>query len=165
MFLIKAKCHIFCAFIKLLYKLIYGSRLRFGKGVTWRKGFSLMIDKKAAVSIGNGCFFNNYCSVNSNESVTIGNNCIFGENVKIYDHNHRFSQRDKPIKDQGFSNKPVVIGDNCWIGSNVTILKGVTVGEGCVIGAGAVISRDIPSHMLVRTGADVQLEEIRGKSI
>lgn len=104
-------------------------------------------------------FFNNDCSINSNQLIKIGG-VLFGENVKIYDHNHRFNEH-KPIKAQGFSNGAVTIGERCWIGSNVTILKGSEIGNNCVIGAGCVISGKVPDNSIVRLKQTVEIEEIQ----
>ena len=39
-------------------------------------GFSMMIGKTGKVSIGENCFFNNYCSINSLNNIYIGSNTI-----------------------------------------------------------------------------------------
>lgn len=44
---------------------------------------------------------------------------------------------------------PVKIGDNVWVGCNVTILPGVTIGDFSVIAAGSVVTKDVPSGVLV----------------
>ncbi len=36
-----------------------------------------------------------------------------------------------------------------WIGSNAVILPGVTIEDGAVIAAGAVVSKDVPSNVVV----------------
>ena len=105
-------------------------------------------------------FFNRGCSINCLESVEIGDNCIFGENVKIYDQNHRFAERNEIIRNQGYSIAPVNIGKGCWICSNAVILKGVTIGEHSVIGAGCVISQDVPAYSVVRNQMDLMVAEI-----
>ena len=133
----------------LIYRLIYKERLNCGKNVYARKGFIILIEEKGKVEIGDECFFNNYCSINSLIGVKIGNNCIFGENVHIYDHNHIYKDDEKPINEQGFSYGEVTIGDNSWIGSNVVILKGVHIGEHCVIGTGCIIYKDIPKGSVI----------------
>lgn len=97
----------------------------------------------AKIFVGKNCFFNNDCSIAANEMICIGDNNLFGENVKIYDHNHKFD-KDSLIKSQGYSNSSVTIGDNCWIGSNVVILKGTIIENNCVIGAGCIVSGIIP---------------------
>ena len=48
-----------------------------------------------------------------------------------------------------YKKAPVVIGDNVWIGANVTILPGVTIGDYVVVAAGAVVTKDVPSGVLV----------------
>lgn len=137
-------------FKKALFSMIYGKRLYYGKKFQFRKGFSLGIEDHGHIEIGDECFFNNYCSIVSQGNVRIGDGSIFGENVKIYDHNHRFNDLTKPIKVQGYSVGTVEIGKHCWIGSNVTILKGAKIGDNCVIGAGSVISGIIESGMIVK---------------
>lgn len=116
------------------------------------------------IMIGDHVFFNHNCSITSMESVTIGDNCIFGENVKIYDHNHRFS-RQCLIKDQGFSKGSITIGKNCWLASNVTILKGAKIGDNVVIGAGCTIDGEVPSNSLVKVRREYDVEAIRYRQI
>lgn len=160
MIVIKTWYHFSTIVKKLFLYLIYGSKLKIGKNTTWRRGFSVMKATDAKIEIGDNCFFNNDCSINSNHLIKIGRGVLFGENVKIYDHNHRFNEH-KPIKAQGFSNGTVTIGERCWIGSNVTILKGSEIGNNCVIGAGCVISGKVPDNSIVRLRQVVEIEEIR----
>ncbi|WP_353322104.1 acyltransferase [Apilactobacillus apinorum] len=98
-----------------------------------------------------------------NNRIEIGSNTIFGENVKIYDHNHRFNLKNKNISDQGFSNGTVKIGNNCWIGSNTTILKGSEIGDNVVIGAGMVIDSKIPSNTIVKRQSNYVINDIQYK--
>ena len=135
---------------KFLYKILYRKKIEIAKNVTWRRDFSVMIEKNGKLQIGKGCFFNNGCTIGVNKSVIIENGSIFGENVKIYDHNHRFADTTKSIKSQGYSNGMVHIGKHCWIGSNVCILKNADIGNNCVIGAGCVISEKIKDNTIVR---------------
>ena len=100
--------------------------------------------RSGGVYIGNNCFFNNYCTLASRAGITIGEGTIFGENVKVYDHNHCYKDVNEPIKYQGYTEAPIVIGKHCWIASNVVILKGVKIGDNCVIGAGCVVYKDVP---------------------
>lgn len=150
MILLKLYLHLKAYFYLFLYKIIYGKSFQFGRKVTFRKGFTLIIEgKEAEVSISDGVFFNNYCSVCSMNKIEIGKNTIFGENVKIYDHNHNYKNTSVLIKNQGFNSKPIIIGENCWIGSNVVILKGVKIGDNSVIGAGCVIFKDVESGSVI----------------
>ncbi|EHB7632159.1 acyltransferase [Escherichia coli] len=74
---------------------------------------------------------------------------MFGENVCIYDHDHRFDNRELLIREQGYTSSSVVIGNNVWIGSNSVILKGVSIGNNSVIAAGSVVFSDIPENTIM----------------
>ena len=119
-----------------------------------------MIGNNAKVEIGDNCFFNNDCSINSNSYVKIGGGSLFGENVKIYDHNHRFSNFDVSIKEQGFSIGKVVVGKHCWIGSNAVLLKGTEIGDNCVIGAGVIVNGKVPEGTIIKIADSNTYESI-----
>lgn len=134
---------------KVMYKIIFGKKLNIGKGTTWRDGFHVAIEG-GRIDIGSNCFFNHNCSINSLQYVSIGDGTIFGENVHIYDHNHRFRSEEESIKSQGYAVGETKIGSHCWLGTNVVVLKGVTIGDNCVIGAGIVVEEDVPAGSIVR---------------
>ena len=142
--------------LKMLeYKLEYGELFTVGKAFSFRKRFTVNINENGKLVIGNHVFFNNDCSINCKGKITVGDFCIFGENVKIYDHNHRFSTYEKKILDQGYMIKSVQIGDNCWIGSNVVILPGANIKPNSIIGAGCVISGEIPEGVIVTANREL----------
>ncbi len=161
MLILKLYYHIIAFIKKIFYKVIYGKHIKFGKGVSFRKGFSLIIDKNAYVEIGDNSFFNKFCAINALENISIGKNCLFGENVKIYDHNHIFKNKGVNIEDQGFKTGKIKIGDNCWFGTNVVVLKDVTVGENSVIGAGIVLNKDIESNSIAKLESNYKVEKIK----
>ena len=66
----------------------------------------------------------------------------------ITDFDHRISEVDVPIKDQGIVKTPVRIGPDCWIGTKVSVLRGTRVGRGSVLGAHAVVRGDIPEYSI-----------------
>ncbi len=155
--------HTKAAFKKAFLKIIYGKQIHFGKKTHFRRHFYLYIDKGGRVNIGDGCFFNNNVSINCLDSITIGKRCLFGENIKLYDQNHRFRDFSKPIAEQGFTTKPITIGDDCWICSNVTILQGVTIGDHSAIGAGCLIYKDVPPNTVVTADAHTAMRPIEQK--
>ncbi len=70
-----------------------------------------------------------------------------GKNVSIFTACHPL---DAASRDTGVEwAEPVTIGDSVWIGGNATILPGVTIGDNVVIGAGSVVTRNIPSGVVV----------------
>lgn len=85
---------------------------------------------------------------------------MFGENVKIYDQNHKFRDRTKLIREQGYSKGRVKIGSNCWICTNAVILKGVEIGDNCVIGAGCIIYHNIPANSVVKSNGGITVESL-----
>lgn len=101
MVLMKLYCHLVAEVKKAIYRIVNGNRVNFGRGFTFRKGFNLVVSKEGKVEIGENCFFNNGCSINCLNHIEIGEGSIFGEGVRIYDHNHRFADFSKPIKEQG----------------------------------------------------------------
>ena len=147
--IIKLKYHIFAAIKKIVYKIVFGSKVKIGKKTTWRSGFHIAIENGGKVVVENNCFFNHNCSLNAMELVTIGEGTIFGENVHVYDHNHRFSDESRNIKSQGYTTGATRIGKHCWLGTGVIVLKGVTIGDNCVIGAGVVVKEDVSANTVL----------------
>lgn len=164
MYITGIKNRISTIFTKFYYKICYNKNFVVGKHIHFRKNFLINIRENGKIKIGDNCFFNNYCSLNCLEYIDIGNDCIFGENVKIYDHNHRFNKTEL-IRKQGFKKDKIEIGNNCWIGSNVTILKGSKIGDGVVIGAGCVINENIESNSIVKVNQTLEVEKINRREI
>lgn len=160
MMLLKMVYHISALLKKAFYQILYGKHFSIGKKTTFRSNFSLMIGKEGHVSIGENCFLNKSCSINALNEIVIGNGTILGENVRLYDHNHKFNQINIPIKEQGYSIGRIKIGNNCWIGSNVIVLKNAEIGNNCVIGAGCIISGKINDCSIVRNSVKYYVEPI-----
>lgn len=140
---------IFTIYIGKGSSLIFSNRTsRFlVKSIKVRKNVFINLNG-GTMEIGNDVFFNNGCSINCHKSIKIGDNTIFGENVLIYDHDHKFNLNDDLVRKLGFISQEVIIGSNVWVGSNVVILKGVTIGENSVIAAGSIVTKNIPKNTL-----------------
>lgn len=138
--------------IKSIPKLNYSFKIAIKKGCTLtlgqsfkcRNNMSFRIYEKGQVTIGNNCFFNDGCSINSRDKIIIGNNVIVGQNVMFFDHDHNYKEN---IND--FLTQKIEIGNNVWIGANSIILKGVTIGNNVVIAAGSVITKNIPENTMI----------------
>lgn len=113
-------------------------------GTRFRQRLNIEMFDKGKLRIGRNVFFNNDVSINVMEEVRIGEATLIGENVKIYDHDHKFDMNEGDYHEQGFSSSPVVIGRNVWIGANCLILKGVNIGDNAVISGGSVVVKDVP---------------------
>lgn len=144
------------------YKIKYGKRLKVGRGVHFRKSFTINIAKNGKVEIGDRTFFNNYCAIHCHNKIKIGKDNLFGENVKIYDHNHVFNDKSKDIK-KTYKDDAVTIGDGNWFGSDTVILSKTSVGDSNVIGAGMVINSKFDSNLLIKNENKLAVEKIKYK--
>jgi len=124
-----------------------------------RRNLSINVNNGTLV-LGKDVFFNQGVSINCQGRISIGDYTILGEDVKMYDHNHRF-ELGTLTKDLDFSIKDINIGDNVWLGSNVIVLSGVTIGDNSVISAGSVVRKDIPSNMIFKDGEYIKIVKKR----
>ena len=85
-----------------IWSLEYPGRVEFGDCVSSRDVMRLRLGPEGSLVVGDGTFFNNGCSLNCMKRIEIGRNCLFGENVTVYDHNHRFSGFSR-LAEQGLS--------------------------------------------------------------
>ena len=141
--------HFFLSSSSSIHLDITGSVIKFGHNVQVRDYCSIRSEQNGIIDIGDNVFFNNECSINSMGLIKVGKDCQFGEGVKLYDHNHKYTDITALISRQGYVVGEITIGSNCWIGTNVTILKDVHIGENVIIGAGCVIYKSIPSNSIV----------------
>lgn len=112
---------------------------------------TVIIRSPRNVTIGKNCFFNHNTIINGGKEVAkicIGDNVQTGPNVAIYAYNHSFADKDILIKDQGYTDKDVTIGNDVWIGANVVILPGVVVEDGVIIAAGSVVTKSLPAYSI-----------------
>jgi len=140
----------------ILRKARHGAFICSGR-ITARDSLRVYIEGK--ISIDGNVFFNSNVSINCLDNISIGSDCLFGEQVKIYDHDHRYGM-SVSVSTSGFTLAPVKIGNNVWVGSNVVILKGVTIGDNSVIAAGSVVNRDVPSNTLFYSGVRPKLKSV-----
>lgn len=96
--------------------------------------------------------------------LTIGNKSSFAPGVKIWSSNHEYDDRDVPIRDQGHSDKPVVIGDDVFIGSNAFILPGTVLPRGCIVCAGAIVGSKPYQPFSILAGNPARVIGYRGGS-
>lgn len=101
------------------------------------------------LSIGNNVSIHPMCYIDACGGIKIGNDVSIAHNVSVISFNHRYDEKDIPIKDQGVILNSISICDNVWIGAKAVILSDVTVNAGCVVGASAVVSKDVPPDSVV----------------
>jgi maltose O-acetyltransferase len=99
------------------------------------------------IHVGENFFANFDCVILDVCEVRIGDNCLLGPGVHIYTATHPLDPVERASGAE--YGKPVVIGNNVWIGGRVVINPGITIGDNVVIASGAVVTKDIPSNVVV----------------
>ncbi len=99
------------------------------------------------IEIGEKFYSNHNLTILDCAKVTFGDNVLVGPNCAFYTAEHPL---DAETRNKGFEYaRPITIGNNVWIGGGVNILSGITVGNNVVIAAGAVVTKDIPSNVVI----------------
>ncbi|MGE5411739.1 MAG: acyltransferase [Clostridiales bacterium] len=136
-------------FKKRMYKLCKKKFLRFPMSAEFRAGAyaincsKISIGERVVIRPGTMLFADLY------SKIIIEDDVMMGPGVHIYVNNHKYTDPNIPIIDQGyFDSKEVVLKKGCWVGANSIILRGVEIGENSVIGAGSVVTTSIPARVV-----------------
>ena len=123
------------------------SRLLGSHGENFHINQPFRCDYGCNIHIGENFFANFNLTILDEARVEIGDNAFIGPNVSIFTACHPLDAeaRNKFVEWA----EPVKIGDSVWIGGCAVILPGVTIGDNVVIGAGSVVTKDIPSNVVV----------------
>lgn len=81
--------------------------------------------------------------------ITFGDNILLAQNVVMSGLNHDYEDPTRPIVEQGFNVKEIVVEDGVWMGAGVIVTPGVRIGKNAVVGAGSVVTRDVPPFSVV----------------
>lgn len=79
--------------------------------------------------------------------IKIGSFCQLTEGTKIYTHGGAQVARDKYPDFDVFGK--VVLGNRVYVGSGAKIMPGVTIGDNVLIAAGSIVTKSIPSNVVV----------------
>ncbi|RUP49884.1 maltose O-acetyltransferase [Jimgerdemannia flammicorona] len=79
--------------------------------------------------------------------IEIGDRTLMAPNVQLYAATHPV---DPVVRSTGLElARPIKIGKDCWIGGSAIVCPGVTIGDGVTVGAGSVVTKDVPSYVVV----------------
>ena len=101
------------------------------------------------------------CQLFSSQQLSIGRGTMIAAYSYLMSGGRYDYHSEVPLAEQSsYSQGPTVIGHGCWLGAKVVVLDGVFIGDPTVVGAGAVVTKDVPSGVVV-TGipAKVQCKE------
>jgi acetyltransferase-like isoleucine patch superfamily enzyme len=103
-------------------------------------------DSNPHLTLGDRIFIGRNTYLGIHQPICIGENSIVGAYCYIVSANHRYDNRDLPIRDQGFIGAPITIEDDVWIGTHVVILPGTKIGKGAIVAAGSIVNKNIPNY-------------------
>jgi acetyltransferase-like isoleucine patch superfamily enzyme len=130
-----------------------------GRGVVFRRDFHCEIGGQGRVSIGAGTDFTDTCLIQCSTSISIGERCGIGQATSFVDGSHNFRDHTRHWAEQGYSFRPISIGDGVAITAKCTIFA--SVGDHSFVGANSVVTKDIPAYCLA-VGAPARVVEYFG---
>ncbi len=117
----------------------------------------LNINYGPGVRFGNDCFLNFGCTLLALGGITIGDGAFIGPHCVLATEYHP----EDPATRHSLLTKPIVVGRNAWLGAGVTVLAGDTIGENAIVAAGRVVTKDVPSNMVVAGTPAKVIREIK----
>jgi maltose O-acetyltransferase len=99
------------------------------------------------LTIGEGCWINIGLLINLGAPITIGDKVAIGHDVMLLTDSHELGPEER--RASNMISQPVTIGNGVWIGTRSVILAGVTIGAGSIVAAGSMVTKDVPSNVLV----------------
>ena len=103
--------------------------------------------RKAGVNMGDNNFIASRFWSSEAYLISIGSNCGITSGVKMFTHGGARILRNE-IPDFDVFGK-VKIGNYVYIGTNSLIMPGVEIGDNVLIAAGSVVTKSIPSNVVV----------------
>lgn len=92
---------------------------------------------------------NRNCFILAKDRIELGENSTLAYGVTILTSANPNGPHNKLVELYPAMTAPVIIGKDVWVGANATILPGVTIGDYSIVAAGAVVTKDVPSGVLV----------------
>lgn len=158
-------------FFILFYKLRYGARVRFGKGVIVNHKFQLkgrgqliveegvnlwaheepnrffFYGKEGVIHLGKNGRYNGV-SCHCQTSIEFEEGVLVGSAILMDTDFHAFKDPDHILYGNPLS-KPIKIEKGAWVAGQSVVLKGLTLGQGSVVGFRAVVAQSFPPHVVV----------------
>ncbi|MBI3224625.1 MAG: acyltransferase [Mycolicibacterium cosmeticum] len=123
------------------------AKIRVGKHLVIKQNMDFRVEGE--LILGDHVWFAPNNTLSAHSKVVIGSHSQFAECVSIHDNTHLGADLDTPFHQRDRDAAPIIIGESVWVGAKATILMGVTIGDNVVIGANAVVTKDIPSGVIV----------------
>lgn len=115
------------------------ARVQLGAGCAIGAGTRLHVPAGEVV-FGDGVVLGERCVVQIRTSATVGAGARLADEVVIQDYAPVFDDAERPIREQGITTAPVVIGERVRIGARAVIGAGATIADGEQVSAQAVVA-------------------------
>jgi acetyltransferase-like isoleucine patch superfamily enzyme len=110
-------------------------------------------DPEPKITIGSGCLIGRRSTISARNRIVLEADVLLAPSVLIMDHNHEFSDLEKPIHSQGVTGGGrIFIGRNCWLGQGAVIVCNhgdLNIGRNSVVGANAVVTKSFPPYSVI----------------
>lgn len=121
-----------------------------GDNISLQKNSYLYANEGGNLIIGNNFFLgtnSQLCAVRGD--IIIGNYVSIAPNCILRPDNHKFSDLNLKISEQGYDVGFIEIEDDVWIASNCVITANTVICRSSVVGAGSVVTKDVEPYSIV----------------
>lgn len=125
-------------------------QIRFGRKSVVKPN-SIIQTSGGSITFGHNCAISsfNHIAAGPSGNISCGNFVRTGPGVKIIATTRNYASRDRPIVEQGYSDRGITIGNDVLIGSNSVLVDGCEVGDGAIVGVGSVVTGKVPPYAIV----------------
>lgn len=111
------------------------------------------VGTEPAIILGDGCQIGRRSMISAKNLIHLEEDVLLAPSVLLMDHNHEYSNLDRPIHAQGTTTGgKITIGKNCWLGYNSVIFCGsgqLILGQNSVVGANSVVTCSFPPYSVI----------------
>lgn len=148
-------------FNKWSYSIYKQMGIRQVGGGKFRTGDFTLIGLYSNLYLHDNVEINSGCFLLAKDKIEIGENSTLAYGVTVLTSANPNGPKNKLATLYPKMSAPVIIGDDVWVGANATILPGVKIGDFSIVAAGSVVTKDVPSGVLVAGNPAIIKKKLR----